>query len=296
MLVGMKLPCSVWVSTPLLLLLTTPLLVGAATPAKPVVLVRNQALRSGTVVREKREIRVERGRSKQTQPNETSDQATRYTNRLNLVRKVGGGNEDLRVSDLVTEWTHFNGLTPPPANEQSSPLANQNLRARKTGARWSYELSQGKPTPEQRQALDQLAMTHTLLDLLPLFIGSEAHKPGDSWKTQVPAPRGRAVGYIVPKDLECQLLDVTSGPEGTLAKIQVQGEVGLERPLDYSAHVDITFSGVVVRRLEDMLDVETKLQGTYLLKGEAEILGVGKAQLEYDYPYTLVRTQKIETP
>lgn len=261
---------------------------------KPVLLNKSLPLRSGTVVREHRHILVERGRSRQVSPTETSDVSTRYSQRLNLVHTSGGpGMESLRVSDFTYEWSHFNGPTPPP-NEQPSPLVSKTLRARKTGARWDYDLAQGKPTPEERATLDQLAMAASLLDLLPVCIGNATHKVGETWKTEISAPRGKAVGYIVTKDIQCSLVSLEDRPDGPHASITVSGRLSIERPMNFNSHVDITFEASLVRRLTDMLDVDTKIQGIYTLKGEANIVGKGKSQLDFEYPYTLTRTLKIE--
>lgn len=276
-------------------LLLAPSLPAADPPSRPIGLNQPKPLRSGTEIREKRTILVPRGRSKQVNAKETSDVSTRYSQRLNLVHRLGsaGTAADVRVSEAMSEWTHFTGPTPPP-NEQSSPLMSKTLRARKTGARWDYELDQGKPTPEERQALDQLALTATLLDVLPICIGTAPHKVGDSWKTDIPAPRGKAVGYIVPKDIACTFATLAESPDGPLATLTITGSLSLERPLGYNSHVDITFEATLVRRLSDMLDLDTQIKGSMLLKGEANILGAGKTQLDFDYPFTLARTLKIE--
>lgn len=278
---------------PVLLLPCLPLS-AADSSSKPVLLNKGLPLRSGTIVREKRDILVERGRSRQTNAKETSDVSTRYSQHLNLVHKSGTpGLEDIRVSDFTYEWSHFTG---PPAqpNDQPSPLTSKTLRARKTGARWDYDLNQGKPTPEERNTLDQLAMAASLLDLLSTCIGNAPHKVGETWKTEIPAPRGKAVGYIVMKDIQCTLVSIEEKPDGPHANITVTGQLSIERPMNFSSHVDITFEATLLRRLTDMLDVDTKIKGLYTLKGEANLVGQGKTQLDFEYPYTLTRTLKIE--
>lgn len=277
-----------------LLLLPLLPLSAADSSAKAVLLNKGMPLRSGTVVREKRHILVERGRSKQVNATGNSDVSTRYSQRLNLVHTSGNpGLEQLRVSDFMCEWSHFNGATPPP-NEQPSPLTAKTLRARKTGARWDYDLAQGKPTPEERTTLDQLAMAASLLDQLSVCIGNASHKVGETWKTEIPAPRGKAVGYIVMKNIQCTLVGVEEKPDGPHASITITGQLSIERPMNFGAHVDITFEASLVRRLTDMLDVDTKIKGIYTLKGEANIVGAGKTQLDFEYPYTLLRSLKIE--
>lgn len=272
-------------------------LAAAEAPLRPVVLNKNLPLRSNTIVREKREIRVDNGRSKQVNTKETTEVTTRYLQRINWVRRIAGaGTEEVRVSEFIGELSHFvvvMGQTPPP-NEQASPLMSKTLRVRKSGARWEYDLAQGKPTPDERQTLDHLAFTAGLLDILSLCIGNDPHKPGDTWKTEIPAPRGKAAGFVVAKDIACAFVGLEDKPDGQHATITITGGLSLERPMGYSSHVEITFEATLVRRLTDMFDVDTKIKGTYTLKGEANIIGAGKTHLDFNYPYTLTRTLKIE--
>lgn len=261
---------------------------------RPVVLNKSLPLRSGTVLREKREIRVENGVSKQVNAKETTEVRTRYLQRINLIRRItGAGSEEIRASDFMTELVHFTGPPPPPA-EEPSPLMSKTMRARKSGARWHYDLDRGKETPAERTSLDDLAYSAALLDMISVCIGNEAHKVDDTWKTSIPAPRGKAVGYVVPKDVECTLVSLNETADGPHAVIAIRGSLGLERPMGYNAHVDITFEATVVRRLADMLDVDTDIKGEYILKGEANIAGVGKTKLDFNYPFTLTRNLKLE--
>ncbi len=261
---------------------------------RPVVLNKNLPLRSGTELREKREIRVESGRSKQVNAKETTEVSTRYVQRLNLVRRIAGaGTEEIRVAEFLTELVHFMGPVPPP-NEQASSLLSKTLRARKSAGRWDYDLAQGKPTPDERQTLDNLAFTAGLLDVLSLCIGPDPHKLGETWKTEIPAPRGKAIGFVVPKDIACTFVGLEDKPDGPHATIAITGGLSLERPMGYNSHVEITFEATVIRRLSDMLDEDTKIKGTYTLKGEANLVGIGKAQLDFNYPFNLTRTLKIE--
>lgn len=264
------------------------------TSGQSVVLNKSLPLRGGTVIREKREIRVDDGRSKLVNAQETTEVTTRYVQRLQFVRRIAGpGVEEVRVAELLSEYIHFMGPLPPP-NEQSSPLTSKTLRVRKSGARWDYDLSQGKPTPEERQTLSHLAFTASLLDVIPLSLGNDARKPGDTWKSSIPAPRGKAAGFIVPKDINCIFVSLDEKPDGPHAVINITGGLSLERPMGYNSHIEITFEATVVRRLADMLDVDTKMKGSYILKGEANITGIGKTDLDFNYPFTLTRTLKIE--
>ncbi len=261
---------------------------------RPVALNKSLPLRSGTVLRETREIRVENGVSKQVNAKESTEVSTRYLQRMSLARRItGAGSEEIRASEFMTELAHFTG-TPPPSAEEPSPLMSKTMRARKSGARWDYDLERGKETPAERSSLDHLAYTAALLDMISLCIGNEAHQAGDTWKTSIPAPRGKAAGYVVPKDVECTLVSLNETADGPHAVIAIRGSLGLERPMGYNAHVDISFEATIVRRLADMLDVDTDIAGEYVLKGEANMAGIGKTQLDFRYPFTLTRNLKLE--
>lgn len=264
---------------------------------RPVVLNKAQPFRFNTTIREKREILVENGRSKQVNAKETTEVSTRYVQRLNLVRRIAGaGAEEVRVSEFLGELSHFRagpGQSPPP-NERLSSLMGRTLRVRKNNAGWVYEIVEGKPTPEERQTLDHLAYTAGLLDLLSVCIGNEPRKLGETWQPDIPTPRGKAAGQPVLKEVSCIFARLDAQPDASLATLVISGVLSLERPMGYNSHVDITFEATLVRRLSDMLDLETKITGTYVLKGEANIAGAGKTQLDFNYPFTLNRTLKIE--
>lgn len=272
-------------------------LFAADSTQRPMVLSKTQPLRFNTVIRENREIRVENGRSKQVNAKETADVTTRYMQRLNLLRRVAGaGAEEVRVSEFMGELSHFRarpGQNPPP-NEQPSTLMGRTLRVRKNNAGWVYEIAEGKPTPEERQTLDHLAFTAGLLDLLSVCIGNEPRKLGETWKADIPSPRGKAAGQAVLKEVSCVFAKLDAQPDASLATIVISGVLSLERPMGYNSHVEITFEATLVRRLSDMLDVDMKIKGTYVLKGQANIAGVGKTELDFNYPYTLTRTLRIE--
>ena len=64
--------------------------------------------------------------------------------------------------------------------------------------------------------------------------------------------------------------------------------------MNYLSRIEVAFDITLVRRLSDMLDVNTKITGS--LKNIAQVNDAdGKAaQLILELPYTLVRTQAIE--
>ncbi len=260
---------------------------------RPVVLGRPQFMRSGTLLREKREVRVEGGKTRQETGANITNVTTRFSQRVNLVRRVFGADaEEVQVRELTKECVHFTG-TPPPPNE-TFPLLSKTLRARKKIGHWDYDLVQGSPTPEEAQSLDDLAFAADLLELLPVCIGTGSHKPGDTWKTEIPAPRGKAYGWIVPDSLESTLVAVEDKADGPHATVTIAGKFHIERPMNLNARMEVAFTATVVRRLSDMLDVDTKATGQFVASAQSAGPNREKILLGYDYPFTLTRTLKIE--
>jgi len=260
---------------------------------RSVVLGRPQSLRSGTLLREKRELRVDAGKTRQESSANITNATTRFIQRVNLVRRVLGADaEEVQVRELVKECVHFTGAPPPP--NETTPLLSTALRARKKTGHWDYDLVQGSPTPEEAQALDDLAFAADLLEILPVCIGTGSHKPGDTWKAEIPAPRGKAYGWIVPDSLESTLVAVEDKADGPHATVTIAGKFHMERPMNLNARMEVTFSATVVRRLSDMLDVDTKAIGQFVASAQSAGPNREKILLSYDYPFTLTRTLKIE--
>jgi hypothetical protein len=77
-------------------------------PGKPVVVGNTSAMRSGTLLREKREVRVEAGRTRQEIGTNITEATTRYVLRVNWVRRVMGVDaEEVQVRELMKECVHF---------------------------------------------------------------------------------------------------------------------------------------------------------------------------------------------
>ena len=69
--------------------------------------------------------------------------------------------------------------------------------------------------------------------------------------------------------------------------------------MNFNARMEITFSATVVRRLTDMIDVDTKITGQFVAVAAAIADKSVSAKnetiiLNYDYPFTLTRTLKVE--
>lgn len=253
------------------------------------------AVRAGTVLREKREIRVENGQTRQEIGKDVTSVTTRFIQRVNLVRRpVGTDAEEVQVREFVMECVHFPAAIPPAANELPSPVSSKTLRARKKSGRWDFDLLQGNPTKDEQKSLDDLAFTADLLEVLPAAIGTGSRKPGEKWKIPVNAQRGKAYGWVVPDSLEGTLVSVEERPDGPHATISIEGKFHMERPMNFNARMDITFSATVVRRLADMIDVDTKITGRFIGRADAVTPQKQPIILSYDHPFALTRTLKIE--
>lgn len=265
-------------------------------PGKPVALGGGKPMRSGTNIREKTEIRVEGGKTKQEIGKDITELNTRFLRRIHFMRRIIGGDvEEIQVREFYQDSCHFMGVTPPTdANELPHTLASQNLRTRKKSGHWVFDLLLGTASTQDRKLLDETAFIADLLEILPTCIGTGSRKPGETWKTEMSAPRGKAYGWIVPDGLESTLVSVEDKPDGALATITISGKFKMERPMNFNARMEVTFSATVIRRLADMLDVDTKITGKFDTVAASVSEKREPINLFYNYPFTLTRTLKIE--
>lgn len=266
----------------------------AETPAGPAELGAPSSLRTGTLLREEREIRVQEGKGRMQKSNSANDFFCRFVQRVNLVRRLlGPDTEEVQVREMVCELVNYNGTAPPPA-EQGGPLAGKTLRLRKADGRWKCAMVGGKPTAEQQKFLNDLAFTRLLLEIPEACLLNQTRKPGEMWKISINESGGKDYGAVVAKDIECMLAALEERPEGVLATVHMEGVFTMERPMNYLSRMEVAFNITLVRRLSDMLDVNTKITGS--LKNIAQVNDAeGKpAELILELPYTLVRTQAVE--
>lgn len=265
----------------------------AGRPDEAVEVGRGAAARNGVTLREKREVRVETGSTKQETGTNTVTATTRFVQRVNLVRRMlNADSEEVQVREFLKECVNFTG--PAPAPNETTTLLGATLRARKKGGRWDYNLHQGRPTPEEAQSLADLAFAADLLEILPLGIGTGMRKPRDTWKIENPASGGKDRGFIILDSLETTFTALEVKPDGPHATFHVSGKFHMERPMNLNARMEVSFTATVVRRLSDMLDVETKATGQFLASAQAAGPKREKILLSYDYPFTLARTLQIE--
>lgn len=278
----------------LLLLLISVHLNAADTSAGPVDLGAPSSLRSGTLLREKREVRVQEGKGRMQKSSSANDFSCRFIQRVNLVRRMlGTDTEEVQVREMVCELINYNGPAPQPA-EQAGPLVGKTLRLRKSDGKWKCALVGGKPTAEQQKFLNDLAFTRLLLEIPEACLLNQTLKAGETWKVSINESSGKDYGAVVAKDIECTLAAVDERPDGKQATVHLVGSFTMERPMNYLSRIEVAFDITLVRRLSDMLDVNTKITGS--LKNIAQVNDAeGKpAQLTLELPYTLVRTQAIE--
>jgi hypothetical protein len=270
------------------------LLTAAPREAK-VVLWKNTTLPAGTAIREVREIVGENGKRTITQEGAASVNGLRYLHRVNMVRRIVGGDRiEVSVRDSVRECFFYLGVAPPPSNQGASPLSAQDLRMRRVSGRWIYELENAaKPTEQQQFALSELGQFADLLGVLANCYSPEPRAKGETWKVTPRRAPGKGYGMVETEFLECRLEDVVDGEGGQVARITVTGKLKIERPLNLNGTVEVTFAGTVMHRLSDMLDVDTNLSGTFSYTGP--VMALGKpAKADIELPWKLTRTQKIE--
>jgi hypothetical protein len=250
--------------------------------------------RTGTLVREKREVRVQEGKGRMQQSNSASGFQIRFVQRVNLVRRLlNSETEEVQVREMACELTNYTGTAPPPA-EQPSPLVGKTLRLRKSDGKWKSAMIGGKPTVEQQKSLNDLAFTRLLLELPEACLLNQSRKPGETWKISINEATGKDYGAVVAKDIECTLVAVDERPNGPQATVHLVGNFSMERPMNFLSRIEVAFDVTLVRRLSDMLDVDTKMTGHFKNTGLVNDQDGKSAQLTLDLPYTLVRTQAVE--
>ncbi|MFZ2277132.1 MAG: hypothetical protein WAW39_05005 [Prosthecobacter sp.] len=278
----------------LLFLLISVHLNAADTLAGPVDLGAPSSLRPGTLLREKREVRVQEGKGRMQKSSSANDFFCRFVQQANLVRRLmGTDTEEVQVREMLCELINYNGPAPQPA-EQAGPLVGKILRLRKSDGKWKCALVGGKPTAEQQKFLNDLAFTRLLLEIPEACLLNQTRKAGETWKVSINESSGKDYGAVVAEDIECTLVAVDERSDGSQATVHMVGKFTMERPMNYLSRIEVAFDITLVRRLSDMLDVNTKITGN--LKNIAQVNDAeGKAaQLILELPYTLVRTQAIE--
>lgn len=278
----------------LLFLLISVHLNAADNSGGPVDLGAPTSLRTGTLLREKREVRVQEGKGHMQKSNSDNDFFCRFVQKVNLVRRLlGTDTEEVQVREMVCELINYNGPAPQPA-EQAGPLMGKTLRLRKSDGKWKCAMVGGKPTAEQQKFINDLAFTRLLLEIPEACLLNQTRKAGETWKVSINESSGKDYGAVVAKDIECTLAAVDERPDGAQATVHLVGNFTMERPMNYLSRIEVAFDITLVRRLSDMLDVNTKITGS--LKNTAQVNDAdGKpAQLILELPYTLVRTQAVE--
>jgi hypothetical protein len=278
----------------LLFLLISVHLNAADTSAGPVDLGAPSSLRTGTLLREKREVRVQEGKGRMLKASSADDFFCRFVQRVNLVRRLlGTDTEEVQVREMLCELINYNGPAPQPA-EQAGPLVGKTLRLRKSDGKWKCALVGGKPTAAQQKFLNDLAFTRLLLEIPEACLLNQTRKAAETWKVSINESSGKDYGAVVAKDIECTLAAVDEHTDGPQATVHLVGTFTMERPINYLSRIEVAFDITLVRRLSDMLDVNTKITGN--LKNIAQVNDAeGKpAELILELPYTLVRTQAIE--
>lgn len=262
----------------------------AADRSGPVDLSSPSGLRSGTLLREKREVRAQEGRGRMQQSNASNSFSCRFLQKVNLVRRLlGSDSEEVQVREMVCELVNYNGVPPPPA-EQASTLGGKTLRLRKTGGSWKATMTGGKPSAEEQKFMNDLAFTQLLLEIPDACLLNQTRKPGETWKTSLNDSGGKAYGAAVARDIDCTLVSV----QEDLATVHLAGSFSMERPMGFLSRIEVTFDVTLVRRLSDMLNLDTKITGSLKHVGLVNDLNGKQAELTLELPYTLTRSLSVE--
>lgn len=276
----------------LLCLAAVPL--NAADRSSPVDLSSPSGLRSGTLLREKREVRVQEGKGRMEPSNTGSGFSCRFVQIVNLVRRLlGSDSEEVQVREMVCELVNYNGV-PPPSAERAAPLVGKTLRMRKTGGSWKPLMTGGKPSAKEQKFMSDLAFTKLLLEIPDACLLNQTRKAGESWKININESSGKAYGAVVARDIDCTLVSVSEQPGGRQATVRLTGSFTMERPMGYLSRIEVTFDVTLVRRLSDMLDLDTKISGQLKHVGLVNDQSGKQAQLTLELPYTLTRSQALE--
>lgn len=269
----------------------------SAQQVKPVAIAGKTAPRNGTVLREKREILVEKGTfTLQRASGDQRSLATRWMQRYQMVRRIqGAGAEEVEMREHVFAQSQFplNG-TPSNAGESRGELNSTTLLARQRSGGWTYELKGQKATERQNAALLDLQFFANMMEIVPAALGSQTRRPGETWKPSIPTPRGKAYGQPVFKNVEVTFGSIEERQDGPHAKLFIAGSFTMERPMNMLASIDISFGISLTRRLTDMLDVETEISGTFKNRLQAGFSDGTAGIVLNDYPYVVKRTISIE--
>jgi hypothetical protein len=279
----------------LLLLLGLSTSLQGAPPEKPVVLHGRSTLRSGTVLREKREVLVSSG-TMTVQAAAKQVLGMRWMQRHSLVRRIQGSSaEEIEVRDHSVEAARFAPGGPQPGSAiQPGPLMGKKLLARRLTSGWDFRLAEGKPTVEQNDALLKLAFFSSILEIIPAALGTQSRRPGESWKPNLPMPRGKANGIAIFKDVEVGFGSIEQRPDGPHAHVFISGSFTMQRPLGYLASAQATFGIAITRRLSDLVDVETTIKGIFKDEATIRLEGGASGSLAHDFPYVVTRSIEIE--
>jgi hypothetical protein len=272
-------------------LLLASLLISAAPERKTRVELAAAPLRSGTKIEEQRDLLINSGDYKLEGEGANQSLSLRFLQRVKLSRRIQSAeNEEVQVEDFAQDVAFYAGM-PQPVDMKLGVLNQTKLHARRRQGQWLYELQGQKPTDLQQAALVKLAWMTTALELAAVGIGTQPRMTGETWKTEFPAPRGKARELAVLSGYECTLTGVEEIQGVPHARIAVQGKIKVEQPT-YKGTSELTFTGHVLRRLKDKVDVETKVEGVVQFTGP--VTAAGKpATLTMKLPCNCVRTLRI---
>ena len=147
---------------------------------------------------------------------------------------------------------------------------------------------------EETDALLKLSFFSAILEVIPAALGTQSHRPGESWKPDLPMPRGKANGVAIFKDVEVGFGSIEERPDGPHARVFISGSFTVQRPLGYLATAQATFGIALTRRLSDLVDVETTIKGTFKDEYPVRLEKGGSGSIAHEFPYVVTRSIEIE--
>ena len=174
--------------------------------------------------------------------------------------------------------------------DQPGQLAGKSLIGQRADQRWKFELAdKSKPSTEEAKALHQFEGYTDFCDALAHLYGTQERRIGETWKADLSALKKSAPDLDA--SLTCKLEEITEHGGARCARVSIQGTV--TGSVGAGGDVNIQITGQVFRDLQQFIDAELDLAGTFKYKG-AFGKGDNAAAATVEAPLTLKRTVKVQ--
>jgi hypothetical protein len=177
--------------------------------------------------------------------------------------------------------------------DQPGQLAGKKLVGKKANNHWTFEIAgNSKPTTEEAKALHQFAGYTEFSEVFGLLYGTEPRNVGDTWKPDLSLLKKYAPDLRA--SLSCKLEEVTEHHGVRCARVSIEGTV--TGKLGNNSKVDIEINGSVFRDLQNLIDADMDLAGTFKFNGAFGKGANGGSNAVITAPLKVKRTVKVEKP